>query len=116
VHWGSTSQDVLDTAMVLVTREALRLVDGELDPGAPPAGPGATTGHAGAGAHPDATGAGHQPGLQVRRAAPLVRSRAQLQALAERALQLQLGGAVGTLAVLGEKGPAVAARMAAASA
>ncbi|MGC7965301.1 3-carboxy-cis,cis-muconate cycloisomerase, partial [Salmonella enterica] len=47
-------------------------------------------------------------------AAPLLRSRAQLQALAERALQLQLGGAVGTLAVLGEKGPAVAARMAAA--
>jgi hypothetical protein len=40
VHWGSTSQDVLDTAMVLVTREAL-LVDGELDPGAPPAGTGA---------------------------------------------------------------------------
>jgi len=25
VHWGSTSQDVIDTAMVLVTRDALRL-------------------------------------------------------------------------------------------
>jgi 3-carboxy-cis,cis-muconate cycloisomerase len=24
VHWGSTSQDVIDTAMVLVTREALQ--------------------------------------------------------------------------------------------
>jgi 3-carboxy-cis,cis-muconate cycloisomerase len=27
VHWGSTSQDVIDTALVLVTREALRLLD-----------------------------------------------------------------------------------------
>ncbi|MFZ1181265.1 MAG: lyase family protein, partial [Herbaspirillum sp.] len=27
VHWGSTSQDVLDTAMVLTTRTALKLLD-----------------------------------------------------------------------------------------
>ena len=30
VHWGSTSQDVIDTAMVLVTRRALALVDADL--------------------------------------------------------------------------------------
>src|SRR5262245_50246635 len=27
VHWGATSQDVIDTAMVLVTRRALALID-----------------------------------------------------------------------------------------
>ena len=27
VHWGSTSQDVIDTAMVLATRRALALID-----------------------------------------------------------------------------------------
>jgi 3-carboxy-cis,cis-muconate cycloisomerase len=42
----------------------------------------------------------------------LLRTRAQLRALSARALQLQLGGAVGTLAVMGEQGPAVAQRMA----
>src|SRR5262249_29551565 len=30
VHWGSTSQDVVDTALVLVTRRALALVDRDL--------------------------------------------------------------------------------------
>ncbi|MFJ3057286.1 3-carboxy-cis,cis-muconate cycloisomerase [Herbaspirillum sp. NPDC087042] len=115
VHWGSTSQDVLDTALVLVTRDALQLVDDELlklaqrllvlsD------------------AHLDTPVLARtlmQP-AQVTSlgfkfcgwAAPLVRSRAQLRTLAGRALQLQLGGAVGTLAVLDDKGPAVAARMA----
>jgi len=30
VHWGSTSQDVIDTAMVLATRRALVLIEAEL--------------------------------------------------------------------------------------
>ena len=30
VHWGTTSQDVIDTGMVLVTRKALALVDRDL--------------------------------------------------------------------------------------
>lgn len=117
VHWGSTSQDVIDTAMALVTRDALRLLDDGLR-------------HL----------AGHLVRLAERHLAtpvlartlmqpaqvtsfgfkatgwlaPLVRARARLRESAARALQLQLGGAVGTLAVLGEHGPAVAARMAAA--
>src|SRR5258706_247133 len=45
--------------------------------------------------------------------APLVRSRRRLHAAGRAALQLQLGGAVGTLAVMGDKGPAVARRVAA---
>ncbi|MCP1574508.1 3-carboxy-cis,cis-muconate cycloisomerase [Herbaspirillum rubrisubalbicans] len=117
VHWGSTSQDVLDTAMVLVTRDALRLVDGELAQLSRRLLELAQS-HL---ATPVLARTLMQPaqvtslGLKFCNwAAPLLRARAQLQALAERALQLQLGGAVGTLSVLGEKGPAVAARMAAA--
>ncbi len=115
VHWGSTSQDVLDTALVLVTREALQLVDAEL----------LTLARrllVLADEHLDTPVLARtlmQP-AQVTSlgfkfcgwAAPLVRSRAQLRTLAGRALQLQLGGAVGTLAVLDDKGLAVAARMA----
>jgi len=44
--------------------------------------------------------------------APLVRTRARLHATAARALQLQLGGAVGTLAVMGDQGRDVARHMA----
>ena len=46
-------------------------------------------------------------------AAPLLRCRQRLAAAAQHALKLQLGGAVGTLSVMGDKGPAVAQRMAA---
>ena len=42
--------------------------------------------------------------------APLVRCRERLRSAGAAALQLQLGGAVGTLAALGDKGPAVARR------
>lgn len=116
VHWGSTSQDVIDTAAVLVTREALALIDAELN---------------GLAARLLTLAQAHtqtpvlartlmQPaqvtslGFKfVNWAAPLVRSRAQLKVLANHALQLQLGGAVGTLAVMGDKGPAVAQRVAA---
>jgi len=45
--------------------------------------------------------------------APLLRCRQRLHRAAAEALQLQCGGAVGTLATLGEKGPAVARRTAA---
>ncbi|MDB6002460.1 MAG: pcaB, partial [Rhizobacter sp.] len=43
--------------------------------------------------------------------APLVRTRERLRQSARRAIQLQFGGAVGNLAVLGERGPAVARRV-----
>jgi len=45
--------------------------------------------------------------------APLARARARLAGAAAAALRLQFGGAVGTLAVLGDKGAAVASRLAA---
>ena len=116
VHWGSTSQDVIDTAMVLATRDALQLLDDGLHD---------LSGHLLALserhlATPVLARTLMQPaqvtsfGFKLAGwLAPLVRARARLRECAERALQLQLGGAVGTLAVMGEQGQAVAARMAA---
>lgn len=115
VHWGSTSQDVIDTGMVLVTREALQLLDQGLQTLIESllelAGQHLAT--------PILARTLMQPaqvtsfGFKlVGWAAPLVRARLQLRETAQRALQLQLGGAVGTLAVMGAKGGAVAERMA----
>jgi 3-carboxy-cis,cis-muconate cycloisomerase len=116
VHVGSTSQDVIDTAMVLVTRDALRLLDTGLeqliDRLLTLAEQHADT--------PVLARTLLQP-AQVSSfgfklcgwAAPLVRARAQLRSLGARALQLQLGGAVGTLSAMQGKGAAVARRMAA---
>lgn len=115
VHRGSTSQDVIDSAMVLVTREALallerdlaRLVDALL---------------ALAEQHLDTPVLARtlmQPaqvssfGLKAAQwAAPLVRARKRLRMAAHDALQLQLGGAVGTRSALGEHGAEVAQSMA----
>jgi len=115
VHWGSTSQDVLDTAMVLTTRTALKLLDDGLRE--------LTTQLLALAAQHLSTPVLARTLMQPAQvisfgfkltgwAAPLLRTRRQLRAQAEQALQLQLGGAVGTLAVLGDKGPAVAQRMA----
>ncbi|NUZ06767.1 3-carboxy-cis,cis-muconate cycloisomerase [Piscinibacter koreensis] len=115
VHWGSTSQDVIDTGMVLATRRALALIDADLD---------ALCAHLFelADRHRDAPILGRtllQP-AQVESfgfklvgwLAPLVRTRARLHASGAAALQLQLGGAIGTLSALGAHGPAIAERMA----
>ena len=115
VHWGSTSQDVIDTGMVLVTRDALQLIDkalhGLIDSLLKLAEKHMAT--------PVLARTLMQPAQAtsfgfklVAWAAPLLRSRAELRRYAALALQLQLGGAVGTLAVMGDKGPAVAKRMA----
>lgn len=115
VHWGSTSQDVIDTGMVLATRDALQLIDASLQALA-------TRLLDLADEHlqtPVLARTLMQP-AQVTSlgfkftawAAPLVRARRQLKAAANNALQIQLGGAVGTLAVMGGKGPAVAQRVA----
>ncbi|AMP03099.1 3-carboxy-cis,cis-muconate cycloisomerase [Collimonas pratensis] len=115
VHWGSTSQDVLDTAMVLVTRAALALIDAGLQTLIESLLDLAEQ-HL---ATPILARTLMQPaqvssfGFKLAGwAAPLVRARLQLRETAQRALQLQLGGAVGTLAVMGNKGTAVAHRMA----
>ena len=115
VHWGSTSQDVIDTGMVLVTREALALLDDGLQNLTESLLKLAEQ-HL---ATPILARTLMQPaqvtsfGFKlVGWAAPLIRAREQLRRTAQRALQLQLGGAVGTLAVMGTKGPAVMRRVA----
>jgi 3-carboxy-cis,cis-muconate cycloisomerase len=115
VHWGSTSQDVIDSAMVLVTRRALALVDADLarltESLLALARAHATT--------PMLARTLLQPaqvisfGFKlVAWVAPLVRARERLARARQAALQLQFGGAVGSLASLGAKGPAVARRLA----
>jgi len=115
VHWGSTSQDAIDSAMVLVTRRALALIDRDL---------GRLIGallalHARYGDAPMAGRTLLQPasviafGFKVTNwLAPLLRCRARLHAAGSAALQLQFGGAVGTLATLGDAGPAIARALA----
>ena len=116
VHWGSTSQDVIDTAMVLATRRALGLVDADLRR--------LTTALLALaereGDAPLLARTLMQPASVISLGfkiagwvAPLLRCGVRLQRAAGEALRLQCGGAVGTLATLGDAGPAVARRMAA---
>jgi 3-carboxy-cis,cis-muconate cycloisomerase len=116
VHWGSTSQDVIDTAMVLATRRALALIDRELCS----LTASLLTLYDSHGAAPVLARTLMQPasvtsfGFKVSVWLDgVVGAQQRLRQAAERALRLQLGGAVGTLATLGERGPAVARRMAA---
>jgi len=115
VHFGSTSQDVIDTAMALVTREAVSLIQADLAKAAQAllrlAETHATT--------PILARTLMQPasvtsfGLKcVGWAAPLVRSRDRISEAARRALNVQLGGAVGTLAHMKGQGPQVRRHMA----
>jgi len=115
VHFGSTSQDVIDTAMALVTRDAVQLIDADLGKAADALLQLATQ-HA---QTPVLARTLMQPasvtsfGLKCANwAAPLVRARTRIAIAAKNALQLQLGGAVGTLAQMKEHGPAVRARVA----
>ena len=106
VHYGSTSQDVLDTALVLCLKPCLTDADGVLDAAA-----GRLAAHARR--HAGAVMLGRtlmQPatpitaGLKIARwAAALHRCRLRLAEARERALCIQLGGAVGTLDAIGRK-------------
>jgi len=115
-HFGSTSQDVIDTATALVTRDVLDLItaDGrkvveallEL-----------AERHA---ATPVLAHTLGQPASVIsfgwkcaQWAAPVARSLQRLQATAREALAVQLGGAVGTQAQMRGKGPQVVALVAA---
>jgi 3-carboxy-cis,cis-muconate cycloisomerase len=115
VHWGATSQDAIDTGMVLQLRDALDAID---------------AGVAGLAAAVAALAQQHIATTMVGRtwmqhALPttfglkaagwldaLLRHQDRLSALRQRVLALQFGGAAGTLASLGENGLAVAAELA----
>lgn len=115
VHFGSTSQDVIDTAMALITREALDLIEFDVEKTVA-ALLALAERHAAA---PMLARTLMQPasvtsfGLKCAGwAAPLVRSLKRLRATAGHALSVQLGGAVGTLAQMGDKGSEVTRLMA----
>jgi 3-carboxy-cis,cis-muconate cycloisomerase len=115
VHWGATSQDVIDTAAMLTLREGIDVLLPDLDR--------AITGFADlARKHRDTpvvarTWLQHalpMPfGLKLAEyAAALHRSKLRVKRLREETLALQFGGAAGTLAALGDKGLVVAEALA----
>jgi 3-carboxy-cis,cis-muconate cycloisomerase len=116
VHWGATSQDVLDTAAMLVARQALDLILSDLDAVA-----AATA--ALADAHRETLMPGRtlmQQALPIpfglkaaRWLTAMLDARDALRAIRVGGLAAQLGGAAGTLASMGADGASVAAAFAA---
>jgi 3-carboxy-cis,cis-muconate cycloisomerase len=115
IHLGATSQDVIDTALVLQMRDAFSLVFSALDR-LDVALAKKTREHA------DTMLTGRtwlQPGPPVTLGlklagtlAALRRHRVRIDSAAQHALVLQFGGAVGTLAALGTAGIAVSGELA----
>ena len=105
LHWGATTQDIMDTAAVLQIREGLRLIEADLD---------AVRGHLAGFArrYRDTAMAGR---THLQHALPITfgfkaavwlaafdRHAARLAELKPRVLAVQFGGAAGTLASLGQ--------------
>jgi len=111
VHWGATSQDALDTALVLQLRRALEVMDRDLARLAVTLADLAER-HSGT---PVVARTWMQQALPTTFGFvaagwldAVLRHRARLAALAANNLVLQFGGAVGTLAALAGRGPQVA--------
>ncbi len=115
VHWGATSQDVIDTAAMLTLRGAIEALLLDLDR--------AVAGFAKLARQHRNTAMVARTWLQhalpmpfglklAEYAAALARSRRRLRRLREETLALQFGGAAGTLAALGDKGLVVAEKLA----
>jgi 3-carboxy-cis,cis-muconate cycloisomerase len=115
LHRGATSQDIVDTAVMLVARRALAVVLAELGRAADACAELARR-------HRDSLVVGR---TLLQHALPLTfglkaaswltgidGARAELTAIRERGLAVQLGGAVGTLAALGDRGLDVVAAVA----
>jgi 3-carboxy-cis,cis-muconate cycloisomerase len=115
VQWGATSQDAIDTGLVLQLRDALDLLHRELLQFS------ATLARV-AEKHQATLLAGR---TWLQHASPVIlglkvagwldaihRQQARIAHARNEVLTLQFGGAVGTLAALGENGPAVAAALA----
>jgi 3-carboxy-cis,cis-muconate cycloisomerase len=115
VHWGATSQDVADTALLLVLKRARSLLDSDL-----------------ARIEPALEKLSHQHARTVMLGRTLMqdgppvtfglkaagwfaavrRNRVNLRSNFDDALVLQFGGAVGTLAALGDRGGAMTSALA----
>jgi 3-carboxy-cis,cis-muconate cycloisomerase len=115
VHWGATSQDVIDTATMLMLRSGIDALLADVER--------AIRGFARLALQHRATAFVARTWLQhalpmpfglklAEYAAALARSRTRLRRVRETTLVLQFGGAAGTLAALGNSGLAVAERLA----
>jgi 3-carboxy-cis,cis-muconate cycloisomerase len=115
VHWGATSQDMIDTATMLTLRAGIDALLGDIDR--------TIAGFAKLARQHRDTAVVARTWLQhalpmpfglklAEYAAALHRSRTRLQRLRGETLALQFGGAAGTLAALGDKGWLVAERLA----
>lgn len=114
VHPGATSQDIMDTALMLVSRDALAAIETSLDDACRAARDLALT-------HRTTPMAARTLGQQAlpttfglvaaNWASGLYRARTRLTA-ARRACLVQYGGAAGTLAAVHPHGPAIAAALA----
>ncbi len=115
VHWGATTQDVMDTALVLQVRDVIGVFgDGLTSLGSALAGLAA--------AHRDTPMVARTVmqhalpttfGLKVAGwLTAVLRHQGRLGEMAPRVLALQFGGAAGTLASLGDKGAAVSENLA----
>jgi 3-carboxy-cis,cis-muconate cycloisomerase len=116
VHQGATSQDIIDTAAMLLARRTLRAADADL-------GAAAAAAAGLARAHGGTVMAGR---TLLQQAVPVTfglvaagwltaidEARERLAAVGAQRLAAQLGGAAGTLAALDDAGPAVSAAFAA---
>jgi 3-carboxy-cis,cis-muconate cycloisomerase len=115
VHWGATSQDVIDTATMLTLRAGIDALLADIDR--------AIAGFAKLARTHRNTAVVARTWLQhalpmpfglklAEYAAALHRSKFRLKRLRSETLALQFGGAAGTLAALGDKGMAVAEALA----
>ena len=115
IHWGTTAQDVIDTALVLRLREVVAILDRRLseviEAFSQHAKEHSTTVMAGRTRSQQAVPITF--GLKVAGwIAPLKRHRERLSEIRPRLLVLQFGGAAGTLAALGDQGLAVSKALA----
>jgi 3-carboxy-cis,cis-muconate cycloisomerase len=110
VHWGAASQDVVDTAAMLVARRSLDLILDELDAVASECARLADRHRGTIVAARTLLQQAVPTTFGLKAAAWLVgvvEARRSLAAVARDRLAVQLGGAGGTLAALGERGPEV---------
>jgi 3-carboxy-cis,cis-muconate cycloisomerase len=115
IHWGATTQDIMDTACVLQWRSAMKVLRARL-------GEIARRLSALAERHRNSVLAGRTHGQQALPItfglkvagwiAPLVRHAERLVEISPRLLVIQFGGAAGTLAALGDKGMRVTKELA----
>jgi 3-carboxy-cis,cis-muconate cycloisomerase len=115
LHWGVTTQDIMDTARVLQIRECLKIIETDLDRLIAKFAELAEK-------HRDVLMPGRthsQQALPITFGykvsawlAPLIRHRQRLEQMRPRVLALQFGGAAGTLAAYGDRGSEISVKLA----